>query len=147
MVTEWTMVLRLLLAAALGGIIGFQREWTGKEAGLRTHMLICLGSALITVISIAGFPGDVPGRVAAGIVTGIGFIGAGVILHRTGGEVKGLTTAATIFAAAAIGMAAGTGKYIIAVGACVLTLLILLIPHLHQIFKNRNFGDTNGNNK
>ena len=143
--TEWTMVLRLLLAAALGGVIGFQREWTGKEAGLRTHMLICLGSALITVISMVGFPGDVPGRVAAGIVTGIGFIGAGVILHRTGGEVVGLTTAATIWAAAAIGMAAGTGKYIIAVGSCVLTLIILLIPHLHKIFKNRGVNNEDNN--
>ena len=143
--TEWTMVLRLLLAAALGGVIGFQREWTGKEAGLRTHMLICLGSALFTVLSIYAFTGSDPARIAAGIATGIGFIGAGVILHRTGGEVKGLTTAATIFATAAVGMAAGTGKYVIAVGASVLTLIILLIPHLHQVFKNKNFSGDNNN--
>jgi len=143
--TEWTMVLRLLLAAALGGVIGFQREWTGKEAGLRTHMLICLGSALFTVLSIYAFTGSDPARIAAGIATGIGFIGAGVILHRTGGEVKGLTTAATIFATAAVGMAAGTGKYVISVGASVLTLIILLIPHLHQVFKNKNFSDDNNN--
>jgi putative Mg2+ transporter-C (MgtC) family protein len=135
---EIEMVLRLLLATVLGGIIGFQREWTGKEAGLRTNMLICLGSALLTVLSINAFPDSDPSRLAAGIATGIGFIGAGVILHRDGGSVVGLTSAATIWAVAAIGIAAGTGLYIIAVFACVLTFLVLLLPHLSKIFKNRN---------
>ena len=90
------MVLRLLLATFLGAVVGFQRERSGKEAGLRTNMLICLGSALLTVLSIYAFPGSDPARIAAGIATGIGFIGAGVILHRTGGVVLGLTSAATI---------------------------------------------------
>jgi len=126
------MGLRLLLAGALGGAIGFQREISGKEAGLRTNMLICLGSALFTVISAFGFPGSDPARIAAGIATGIGFIGAGVILHRSGGAVVGLTSAATIFAVAAIGMAAGAGLYIVSVVATVLTLVILLLPHLHK---------------
>jgi putative Mg2+ transporter-C (MgtC) family protein len=135
--TEWEMVLRLLLAAVLGGVIGFQREWSGKEAGLRTNMLISLGSALLTVLSIYAFPGSDPARIAGSIATGIGFIGAGVILHRTGGVVVGLTTAATIWTVAGIGMAAGTGKYIIAVGSCAITLLVLLLPHLHQVFKSR----------
>lgn len=134
---EVEMLLRLLLAAGLGGVIGFQREWTGKEAGLRTNMLICLGAALFTVLSVYAFPGSDPSRIAAGIATGIGFIGAGVILHRDGGSVKGLTSAATIFAVAAIGMAAGSGKYILAVGACILTLLVLMLPHLSKVFKSR----------
>lgn len=134
---EWEMLLRLVLAAFLGGLIGFQREWTGKVAGLRTHVLICLGSALFTILSIYAFPGGDPSRIAAGLVTGIGFIGAGVILHRTGGGVVGLTTAATIWAVAGIGMASGAGEYIIAAGAAVLTLLVLFIPHLHNIFRVR----------
>jgi putative Mg2+ transporter-C (MgtC) family protein len=128
--TEIEMVLRLVLALVLGGVIGFQRERSGKEAGLRTHILICSGAALFTVVSIYGFPGSDPARIAAGIVTGIGFLGAGVILHRSGGEVVGLTTAATIWAVAAIGLAAGAGLYIISVVATVLTLVILFIPHL-----------------
>jgi putative Mg2+ transporter-C (MgtC) family protein len=126
------MALRLLLAALLGAVIGFQREKSGKEAGLRTNMLICLGSALFTVISLYGFSGSDPARVAAGIATGIGFIGAGVILHRSGGAVIGLTSAATIWTVAGIGMAAGVGLYIVSVAATVLTLVILLLPHLHK---------------
>ncbi len=126
---EVEMVLRLVLATALGAIIGFQRQRSGKEAGLRTHILICTGAALFTVVSMYGFPNSDPARIAAGIVTGIGFIGAGVILHRTGGEVVGLTTAATIWAVAAIGLAAGAGLYIISGVATVLTLGILFIPH------------------
>ncbi len=125
------MVLRLLLATALGGVIGFQREMSGKEAGLRTNMLICLGSALLTVISVYAFSGD-PARIAAGIAAGIGFIGAGVILHRSGGVVLGLTSAATIWTVAGIGMAAGAGMYYIAPAATVLALVILLLPHLKK---------------
>jgi putative Mg2+ transporter-C (MgtC) family protein len=125
------MVLRLLLATALGGVIGFQREMSGKEAGFRTNMLICLGSALLTVISVYAFSGD-PARIAAGIATGIGFIGAGVILHRSGGVVLGLTSAATIWTVAGIGMAAGAGMYYVAPAATVLALVILLLPHLKK---------------
>ena len=130
------VILRLLLASVLGGVIGFQREWTGKEAGLRTNMLISLGAALLTVLSIYGFSGSDPSRIAAGVATGIGFIGAGVILHRSGGGVIGLTSAATIFTVAGIGMAAGAGKYIIAVGACGIALIVLLLPHLHRPTKD-----------
>ena len=130
--TELEMALRLLLATLFGAIIGFQRERSGKEAGLRTNMLICLGSALFTVLSIYAFPGSEPSRIAAGIATGIGFIGAGVILHRTGGEVKGLTSAATILAVAAIGMATGAGRYAVAGAACLLTVIILLLPYLRK---------------
>ena len=130
--TELEMALRLLLATFLGAVIGLQRELSGKEAGLRTNMLICAGSALITVASIHAFPGSDPSRLAAGIVTGIGFIGAGVILHRSGGAVVGLTTAATIWVVSGIGIAAGAGLYIISVVATALTLIILLLPHIHR---------------
>ncbi len=127
---ELEMVLRLVLATFLGAVIGFQREYSGKEAGLRTNMLICLGSALFTVLSIYAFPGSDPSRIAASIATGIGFIGAGVILHQGGGEVIGLTSAATIWAVAAIGMAAGAGMYYIAPAATILVTITLLLPHL-----------------
>jgi len=124
------ITLRLLLAAALGAGIGYQRERANKPAGLRTHILIALGSALFTVISIFGFNGTVdPSRVAAGVVTGIGFIGAGVILRGVRGEhVVGLTTAASIWAVAAIGMAAGVGMYLIATVVTAIAVLVLMVP-------------------
>ncbi len=123
------MVLRLLLAAALGAIIGYQRERAGKQAGLRTHILISTGAALISLISIYGFGGaGDPARVAAGVVVGVGFLGAGVILHREGGIVAGLTTAATIWVVAGIGLAAGTGLYIIAAVATAIVLGVLIMP-------------------
>jgi len=126
---ELEMVLRLLLAAALGAIIGYQRERAGKQAGLRTHILISVGAALISLISIYGFgAASDPARVAAGVVVGVGFLGAGVILHRQGGIVAGLTTAATIWVVAGIGLAAGTGLYIIAAVATALVLGVLIMP-------------------
>ncbi len=130
MPVELEMALRLVLAAALGAIIGYQRERAGKPAGLRTHMLISIGSALFTVASVSGFTGTVdPTRIAAGIVTGIGFLGAGAILHREGGIVAGLTTAATIWVSAAIGLAAGAGLYLISAVATGLVLIVLFLPH------------------
>lgn len=125
------MVLRLLLAAALGAGIGYQRERANKPAGLRTHALICLGSALFTVVSIFGFSDGVDiSRVAAAVVTGIGFIGAGVIFRGMRGDrmVMGLTTAASVWVTAAIGLAAGVGMYLIAFIIAVVTVLILMIP-------------------
>ncbi|MDD4860010.1 MAG: MgtC/SapB family protein [Dehalococcoidales bacterium] len=127
---ELEIVLRLLLAAVLGAVIGFQREKVGKPAGLRTHALIALGAALFTAVSIYGFGGNADiSRVAAGVVVGVGFIGGGVILHRTGGAVEGLTTAATVWTAAGIGMAVGTGLYLAAAVTTVIILAILFIPH------------------
>ena len=120
-----TMMLRILLATALGAVIGYQRERAGKAAGLRTHMLICLGSALFTVVSIYGF-NNAPG-IAAGVVTGVGFLGAGAILSNSEGIVQGLTTAASIWTTAAIGLAAGTGFYLVSVVAALLALLVLMI--------------------
>jgi putative Mg2+ transporter-C (MgtC) family protein len=126
---EIVMALRLLLAAALGAIVGYQRERAGKPAGLRTHTLICVGAALFTIASIYGFSGASPAQVAAGIVAGIGFLGAGAIFHRGGGIVEGLTTAATIWAVAAIGLAAGAGLYLISTITTAVVMIILLLPH------------------
>jgi putative Mg2+ transporter-C (MgtC) family protein len=123
------MALRLLLATALGAVIGYQRERAGKQAGIRTHILISIGAALIALISIYGFGGvGDPARVAAGVVVGVGFLGAGVILHRQGGIVAGLTTAATIWVVAGIGLAAGTGLYIIAAVTTAIALGVLVMP-------------------
>ena len=125
---------RLAVAAGLGGAIGFERELREREAGLRTHILVCVGSALFTIVSAYGFRGFLesgdqviradPTRIAAQIVTGIGFLGAGAII-RQGLSVRGLTTAATLWVAAAIGIAAGAGYYSGAVVATVITILAL----------------------
>lgn len=119
---------RLVTAAVLGAAVGLERELKGKEAGLRTNILICVGAALFTYLStlfveFTGGPAD-PGRVASNIVTGVGFLGAGVI-WQSREKVSGLTTAATIWVVAAVGMAAGIGSYVVAVGTTVLVLLIL----------------------
>lgn len=115
----------LLMAVVLGGAIGLERELSGKAAGLRTNILICLGATLFTHLSIhiAGPAGD-PGRIAAQVVTGIGFLGAGTILHGRG-SVTGLTTAATIWLVAAIGVAIGVGAMFEAAGATLLTVVVL----------------------
>ena len=126
---ELELGLRLLLAAALGAVIGFQREKAGKPAGLRTVVLVCVGAALFTVASVYGFGTAAdPSRIAAGIVIGIGFLGAGTILRREGAVVEGLTTAATIWAMAAIGLAVGAGLYIITVVAAAIILIVLSLP-------------------
>ena len=118
-------ILRLLLAAILGGIIGLERQLRHKPAGLRTNMFICVGAAMFTVLSarLSGAPSDNT-RIAAQIIPGIGFIGAGSILHARG-SVTGLTTAATLFVVASVGMAAGGGLYITAVFATVLIVIAL----------------------
>jgi putative Mg2+ transporter-C (MgtC) family protein len=130
-------ILKLLLALALGGMIGLERELRDKAAGLRTLMFISAGSALFTIFSIRmaqlpGFASSEPSRIAAQIVTGIGFLGAGVIL-REHGEVYGLTTAATIWLAAALGIGAGAGEYLFSTLAAMVILLTLLIfPYLEN---------------
>jgi putative Mg2+ transporter-C (MgtC) family protein len=130
----WEVLLRLALAAALGAAIGFERELREREAGLRTHLLVSLGSALFTIVSAYGFHAFLasganvvradPTRIAAQIVTGIGFLGAGAII-RQGLSVRGLTTAATLWVVAAIGLAAGAGYYSAAVISTVLVLVSL----------------------
>jgi len=119
------LLLQLVLAVILGGAIGLERELKGKPAGLRTNILISIGATLFTVLSMrmAAERGD-PGRVAAQILAGVGFIGAGTILH-TRGAVTGLTSAATIWVVAAIGMALGTGAYVEAIGSTVLVIVVL----------------------
>ena len=126
---ELEMVLRILMAAALGAIIGYQRERAGKSAGLRTVVLVCVGAALFTMASIYGFGAVAdPSRVAAGIVIGIGFLGAGAIMRREGGHIEGLTTAATIWTMAAIGLATGAGLYLISAVTTVVILIALCLP-------------------
>ncbi|HWV58110.1 MAG TPA: MgtC/SapB family protein [Longimicrobiales bacterium] len=120
---------RLLLAAVLGGAVGIERELSGKPAGFRTNLLICVGAALLTELSVtislfSGGPAD-PGRIAAQIVSGIGFLGAGTIIQARG-HVLGLTTAATLWVVAAIGMAVGARAYVEAVGTTILVVAVLL---------------------
>jgi putative Mg2+ transporter-C (MgtC) family protein len=125
------VILRFLLAAGLGAAIGYQRERAGKAAGMRTHILVSSGAALFTLVSIYGFGGGAvdTSRVAAGVVAGIGFIGAGVIFRGMRGEgVAGLTTAASMWAAAAVGLAAGTGMYLLSVIATAVTVGVLFLP-------------------
>jgi len=134
----YDMVLRLLLAGGLGAVLGTEREFRRKPAGLRTNILIAIGAALFTMTSIvfAGSGGS-SDRVAAQIVTGIGFLGAGAIL-RFRGSVHGMTTAATIWVNAAIGMTAGVGAFSLAVAATAITLIVLLVlPFIENWFENR----------
>ena len=127
---ELEAALRLLLAAALGACVGYQRERSGKPAGLRTHILVSLGAALFTIVSIYGFGESAdPARVAAGVVAGVGFLGAGAIIRGVrGGVVVGLTTAASMWIVAAIGLAAGAGFYIISAVATAIAVVVLMIP-------------------
>jgi len=127
------LVVRLFVAAILGAVVGAEREIHGHPAGMRTHLLVCLGSALFTVVSIYGFIGVLdpsvqapvdPSRVAAQIVSGIGFLGAGAIL-KDGFTIRGLTTAASLWATAAIGLAAGAGDGLLAIVGTLLVLVSL----------------------
>lgn len=115
---------RLVLAALCGGLIGFERESAQKSAGIRTHTLVAVGAAVFTVVSIIGFEGGDESRVAAQIVTGIGFLGAGAIF-REGGFVQGLTTAAGLWVVAALGLSAGAGKIALAIIGTITALVVL----------------------
>ena len=129
---------RLLLAAALGAVLGLEREWRGKEAGLRTNTLIAIGAALFTAMSLT-FGGE-PARVAAQVVTGVGFLGAGAIM-RTGGSVQGLTTAAMIWVNAAIGLACGAGHVRLAVAATLIVLVAMFgLTPLDRVLEKRRLG-------
>jgi putative Mg2+ transporter-C (MgtC) family protein len=133
-ISDGDILLRLGAAAALGAAVGFERELRDREAGMRTHLLVALGSCLFTLVSAYGFHefltngGNVvradPSRIAAQIVTGIGFLGAGAII-REGLSVRGLTTAGSLWVVAAVGMACGAGFYLPAVAATALTLIAL----------------------
>ena len=131
--TLTVIVVRVLVAAVLGGIIGWEREQKGRAAGLKTHILVAVGSALFVLApTLAGIGGGDNTRVMQGIVSGIGLLGAGAILrNREGTQVEGLTTAASIWMTAAIGMAAGMGLEVLAITATVLTwLVVAAIPKL-----------------
>ncbi len=139
--------LSLLCAALCAGIIGFEREYHGHAAGLRTHLLVALGSALVMIVSIYGFgqigadgafPNRDPARLAAQVVSGIGFLGAGTIM-QTGSDVKGLTTATTLWLVMALGLASGSGNFIICGIATLIALFILIgLRWLERFAANRN---------
>lgn len=144
----WNLLVRILVAAALGGILGIERDIHGRQAGLRTHLLVSAGAALFFILSthIATFDVIVPaeftkvtdpGRIAAQIVTGIGFLGAGVIL-KEGFTIVGLTTAACLWISAAIGMASGAGLYIIAISTTVLALFSLILLRWFERFYRKD---------
>ena len=127
---EWNFILRLFIAGILGGLIGFEREFRAKEAGLRTHFIVALGSALFMLISQYAFTGRFDAaRVAAQVVSGIGFIGAGVIIFQKN-VVRGVTTAAGLWVAAAIGLACGAGMYVVAIAATLFTIMCLETMHI-----------------
>lgn len=141
MVLEIELVLRLVLAAALGSIIGLDREWNYKPAGLRTHVLVCMGATLFatTAIGIGSSDTDIA-RIAAGIVTGIGFLGAGTIF-RENDKVRGLTTAADLWVLAAIGISTGIGQYLLAIASTILVLIILVTGrHIDSFIEKRRKG-------
>ncbi|MGA2914752.1 MAG: MgtC/SapB family protein [Sedimentisphaerales bacterium] len=144
MAVNWPDVISLLVAAVLGGVIGLERELRGKPAGLRTNILICLGSCVFTIISTS-LSGSDPGRIAAQIITGIGFLGAGAIIH-SGTGTHGLTTAAGIWIVASIGMACGAKMYPLAVVAALLTLIVLLVlPPFEKKFRKDQPDQVNQN--
>ena len=136
--TAIEFIVRLLLAAGLGAALGLEREMRQKPAGLRTNMLIAVGSALFSLVSIQlAKQGGSADRVAANIVTGVGFLGGGAIL-RSGRNVVGMTTAATVWVNAAIGMAAGIGESMLAVSATGITLMVLgVLPPIERYFDQR----------
>jgi putative Mg2+ transporter-C (MgtC) family protein len=125
---DWNTIISLLIAAVTGGIIGFERKTVHQSAGVRTHMLVSVGSALFVLVTMLTLPGDQAkievAKIIAGITTGIGFIGAGTIF-RSRNHIIGLTTAASIWTVAAIGITAGLGLYTLSIAATILVVLIL----------------------
>ena len=137
MTIEWNFILRIFVAGLLGGLIGFEREFRAKEAGVRTHFIVALGSALFMLISQYAFSGRFDAaRVAAQVVSGIGFIGAGVIIFQKN-SIRGITTAAGLWVAAAIGLASGAEMYSVAIAATLMTVLVLETMH----FITRTHGE------
>ncbi len=124
MISEIELIFRIVLAFVLGGLIGFERERLDKPAGLRTHILVSVGSAQFTILSFYAFPGSDPARIAAYVVAGIGFIGAGTIIQARD-RVIGVTTAASLWIASSVGMAVGIGFYLAAVVVTVISYLTL----------------------
>jgi putative Mg2+ transporter-C (MgtC) family protein len=123
---QFVIALQLILSALLSVVVGWDREQKRREAGLRTHMLIGLGACLFTALSIHAFPGGDPGRVASQILPGLGFLGAGAIL-KEGANIHGLTTAASLWVTAAMGMAVGTGAWFLAICTSLLVWFVLAV--------------------
>jgi putative Mg2+ transporter-C (MgtC) family protein len=145
-INELEIAKRLLLAALIGGVLGFERELRQKSAGLRTNILIAVGAAVFTVLSVemaAGLNAD-PARIAAQIITGVGFLGAGAIMRTDRGAIHGLTTAATVWVNASLGMAAGAGRYRLAmIGALITALVLFGLPPFERRI-DRSFWDKKG---
>jgi putative Mg2+ transporter-C (MgtC) family protein len=143
MIDDTTIILRLVTSVLLGGIIGFEREHSGKPAGLKTHILVSLGSCLVAILSInlyAGVQGLTnadPARLAAQVVSGIGFLGAGAII-KEGPTIRGLTTAASLWVVASVGLAAGTGMMVGAIVTAILVVIVLQwLPKLEKWLHRR----------
>ena len=128
---EWSVIVRLLISAAAGALVGLEREIHGKDAGIRTFALVSVGACIFGIISgsVTGAPD--PTRIAAAVVTGVGFLGAGVII-RGKNHVVGLTTATTLWVAAAVGVAIAYGYFALGFTATIIVLLILFIPHIRK---------------
>ncbi len=139
-IDDFEIVQRLVLAALIGAVLGFERELRQKSAGLRTNILIALGSAVFTVLSVdiaAGWNAD-PARIAAQIVTGIGFLGAGAIMRTDRGAIYGLTTAAMVWVNASLGMAAGAGRYRLAIiGGSITALILFGVPPFERLIDRK----------
>jgi putative Mg2+ transporter-C (MgtC) family protein len=133
MVSQIVAVIAMLIATVLGMVIGAEREMRLKPAGVRTHILVCVGAAMFTLISGIIYPTN-PAYIPAYIVTGIGFLGAGMIIKDNKG-ISGLTTSASVWTTAAVGMAVGAQLYYIAAAGTVITVLVPLIPHPHKVIE------------
>ena len=133
--SEWALLGRMALAALFGYAIGFEREWRGKPAGERTFALIALGAAGFTAIGVEGFPASAE-KVIAGVVTGVGFLGAGLIFREATGGILGLTTASAAWAVAAVGVLVGSGAFL---SGILSTLLVLFILELNRLPVIRRF--------
>jgi len=131
MLAETELLTRLVVSMILGALVGLERQMDAVPAGFRTHMLICLGATLFTVVSFEFAGATDPSRIAAGIVTGIGFLGAGAIFKSETG-VKGLTTAADLWVITAIGMAVGMGYYLAAIATTILVVVILILKKVSK---------------
>ncbi len=137
MISEIELIMRIVLAGALGALIGVERERIDRPAGLRTHMLVSLGAAQFTILSFHAFPGSDPSRIASVVVVGIGFIGAGTIIQSRN-RIIGVTTAASLWVVASIGMAVGIGFYLAAIVVTILSFLTLRLKLIEdRLHKDR----------
>ncbi|WNZ30126.1 MAG: MgtC/SapB family protein [Candidatus Bathyarchaeota archaeon] len=136
MMLEIEPIIKIVLAFILGAIVGLERELSRKPAGLRTNSLVGLGAALFTILSYDAFPGGDPSRIAAGVVVGVGFLGAGTIV-KSQEKVRGLTTAATLWTVASIGVTVGAGYYALGIVATALAYIALKLDIIENAIKKR----------